>query len=154
LLTYSVIVYCSCNYCHRICCVFFITGIDVTDKYHIRVYYGFTADTLQQVAVSYVINTLIHLMYANACKFRNYAANFIAVVTLASGQLIPLSAAPEFARPAQLYKPTGLFCVAFRYCKSIHSSVDCQMALSFKSLLRITTHVCLVTPPKQFYHQP
>ncbi len=45
-------------------------------------------------------------------------------VELINGQLIPLSPAPVFPNPAQLYRPTGLFSVAFIYCRSTHSSVS------------------------------
>ncbi len=41
---------------------------------------------------------------------------------LTNGQLIPLSPAPVFPNPAQLYRPTGLFSVAFMYCRSTHCS--------------------------------
>jgi hypothetical protein len=59
---------------------------------------------------------------SHCLRSRSYAANLNAVVALTSGQFIPLSAAPVFPRPAQLYNPTGLFCVARRYWRSTHCS--------------------------------
>ncbi|KAL1799475.1 hypothetical protein ACET3X_003512 [Alternaria dauci] len=66
-------------------------------------------------------------------------------VAFFNGQLIPLSAAPVFPSPAQLYNPTGLFCVALKYCKSIHCWVPVLAARAIRPSA-MAFHVCCSLP--------
>lgn len=63
---------------------------------------------------------------------------------------MPLSAAPVFPNPAQLYRPTGLFSVALMYWRSRHSSIFCMSFSRDMNKGLFYTHVGLTTQGRFF----